>query len=129
MVRPKTKELTDRELEVMHAFWDGGDGTAEQARERLTKSGTELAYVTVANVVRQLEERGFLARTNKQRPFVYTAKRTFDDVSSRLVGHLVKKLFDGSRQQLLVQVLGRKKLTKGEREYLQDLLDEQEATE
>jgi predicted transcriptional regulator len=128
MVRPKAKELTDRELEVMHAFWDGGEGTAEQIRERLAQAGTKLAYATVANVVRQLEEKGFLKRQNTQRPFVYLAKRSFEDVSSRLVGHLVKKVFDGSRQELLVQVLGRKKLSKSEREYLQQLLDAQEDT-
>ena len=126
MVRPKSKELTEREWEVMRAFWDHGEGTAEDARERLSGAGTELAYVTVANVVRQLEEKGFLCRKNEQRPFIYAAKRSFDDVSSRLVGHLLQKLFDGSREKLLVQVLGRRKLSAGERKFLQDLLDDQE---
>lgn len=81
MGRPKAKELTEREWEVMRAFWDHGEGTAEQARQRLSKSGTDLAYVTIANVVRQLEEKGFLCQKNKQRPFIYVAKRSFDDVS------------------------------------------------
>lgn len=126
MARPKAKELTDRELEVMREFWNEGDGTAEQARQRLAQSGTELAYVTVANVVRQLEEKGFLNRTNSQRPFLYTVKRSFDDVSSSLVGNLLKKVFDGSRQQLLVQVLGERKLTASERAFLQGLLNDQE---
>ena len=126
MVRPKTKELTDREWEVMRTFWDCGQGTAEEARERLAESGTDLAYVTVANVVRQLQEKGFLKQTNDQRPFLYAAKRSFDDVSSRLVGHLLQKLFDGSRERLLVQVLGKRKLSAKERQYLRQLLEEQE---
>ena len=126
MARPKSKELTDREWVVMRAFWDHGEGTAEEARERMALGGIDLAYVTVANVVRQLEEKGFLRRKNSQRPFVYVSRRSFDDISSRLVGHLLQKLFDGSREKLLVQVLGRRKLTPSEREFLQDVLDKQE---
>ena len=128
MARPKSKELTERELEVMRAFWDQGEGTAEDVRVRLAAAGTQLAYVTVANVVRQLEEKGFLRQKNKQRPFVYAAQRSFDDVSSRLVGHLLQKLFDGSRERMLVQVLGRRKLSASERQFLQELLDKQEKT-
>ena len=126
MARPKAKELTERELEVMRAFWDHGSGTAEEARQRLAEVGTELAYATVANVVRQLEDRGYLRQENEHRPFVYSALRSFEDVSSRLVGHLLQKLFDGSRERMLVQMLGRRKLTTHEREFLQDLLNDQE---
>lgn len=126
MVRPKARELTERELEVMRAFWDHGEGTAEDARKRLQQDGTQLAYVTVANVVRQLEEKGFLKQETQQRPFIYAAKKSFDDVSSRLVGNLLQKLFDGSRERMLVQMLGRKKLTPSEREFLRELLEKQE---
>ena len=127
MVRPKARELTERELEVMRAFWNYGEGTAEDARKRMKHEGTKLAYVTVANVVRQLEEKGFLQQKTTQRPFIYAAKKSFDDVSSRLVGNLLHKLFDGSRERMLVQVLGRKKLTPSERDFLRELLETQEA--
>lgn len=126
MGRPKAKELTERELAVMRAFWDHGEGTAEQARERLAADGTELAYVTVANVVRQLQEKGFLQQRNERRPFVYAAAKSFDEVSSRLVGHLLNKLFDGSRERMLVQVLGRRRLSDSERQFLEELLENQE---
>ena len=82
--------------------------------------------MTVANVVRQLQEKGFLRQQNKQRPFVYASERSFDEVSSRLVGHLLQKLFDGSRERMLVQVRGRRKLSASERNFLQDLLEKQE---
>ncbi len=125
MAGPRTKELTERELAVMRVFWDGGRGTAADARQRLAETGVELAYVTVANVVRGLDEKGFLRQLNAARPFQYEPARTFEDVSKRLVGDLVERLFDGSRQQLLVQVLGKRRLTKAERSFLEQLLEEQ----
>ena len=125
MAGPQSKELTERELVVMRAFWDEGSGTADEARQRLADAGVELAYVTVANVVRGLEDKGFLKQLNKSRPFQYRAARSFEDVSKRLVGDLVERLFDGSRQKLLVQVLDKRRLSKTEREFLKQILVEQ----
>ena len=125
MARPQAKELTERELVVMRAFWDEGSGTADEARQRLADAGVELAYVTVANVVRGLEDKGFLKQLNKSRPFQYRAARSFEDVSKRLVGDLVERLFDGSRQKLLVQVLDKRRLSKTEREFLKQILVDQ----
>jgi len=126
MVRPASKELTDRELEVMHAFWRRGEMTASEARDELAAAGQDLAYVTVANLARILVEKQFLAPTNEQRPFRYRPVRSFDDVSRSLVGDLVERVFRGSREQLLVNLLGQKKrLSAKERTLLEQILKEQ----
>ncbi len=126
MARPKAVELTDRELAVMQLFWKNGEGTAEQAQAHLESSGEKLAYAPVANVVRSLADKGFLKQTNSTRPYQYVAVKKFEDVSKRLVGDLVTRLFSGSRQAMLVQLLDRQKLTEKERDFLQGLLSEQE---
>lgn len=125
MPRPSAKELTERELEVMHVFWGHGDLNASQTRDLLAQSGVDRAYVTVANLVRVLVEKGYLVAINQERPFVYRSARSFDDVSKNLVGDLVERVFQGSREKLLVQLLGRRKrLTKTEREFLESLLED-----
>ena len=129
MARPKATELTERELAVMQVFWKQGEATAEQAREALTENGENVAYVTVANVVRGLADKGVLKQVNSKRPFRYQAIRSFEDVTKRLLGDMVQKLFAGSREALLVHLLDRKKLTQAEREFLQDILDHQEGDE
>ena len=103
MVRPKVKELTERELEIMHLFWRRGELSAAAARDRLAESGVDRAYVTVANLVRLLVETGFLEQTNQARPFQYRPVRSFEDVSSSLVQDLVERVFHGSREQLLMR--------------------------
>ncbi len=127
MVRPKAKELTERELEVMHVFWSQGELNAAEARDWLAKSGVDRAYVTIANLVRILAEKGFLEQTNQSRPFVYRPVRSFEDVSSSLVQHLVQRVFHGSREQLLVRVLEQKKLSAKERATLEEILKEQDS--
>ena len=126
MVRPAAKELTERELEVMHVFWKQGGLTASEARDCLAEQGIDRAYVTIANLVRILQEKGFLEQINDDRPFQYRPARAFQDVSRNLVRELVERVFHGSREELLVQVLGQKKLTAKERAVLLQILKEQE---
>lgn len=127
MGRPPTKGLTERELEVMHVFWKRGGITASEARSDLAKRGVDRAYVTVANLVRILVEKGFLEPTNDERPFLYRPVRSFGEVSQSLVGDLVNRVFQGSRKQLLVNLLsGPEKLTEQERALLKEILEEQE---
>jgi predicted transcriptional regulator len=126
MVRPPAKELTQRELEVMHVFWKHGQLSASQARDQLASQGIDRAYVTVANLVRILVEKGFLEQTNDERPFQYKPIRAFPDVSRSLVRDLVERVFHGSREELLVHLFGQKKLSAKERALLLQILKEQE---
>ncbi len=122
MARPKAKELTERELEVMQAFWRAGETTAAEVRDALAKEGRDLAYTTVATLVRILCDKGFLVQTNDERPFSYKPARSFDDVSGNLVWDLVNRLFGGKREQLLVRLLEEKKLTAKERLAIEEIL-------
>ena len=90
----------------MHVFWDEGPLTAQQVRDHFQERGTALAYTTVATLIRILTEKGFLQQTNSERPFVYQPIRSFEEVSNRLVNHLLKQVFDGSREKLLVSLFG-----------------------
>jgi BlaI family transcriptional regulator, penicillinase repressor len=125
MARPKAQELTARELAVMQMFWQQKEGTAEEAQKYLEETGETLAYTTVLNVVRALAEKGFLKQLNQDRPFRYGVLRNFEDVSHKLVSELVTKVFQGSRQAMLVQLFDQRKLSSSEREFLQMVLREQ----
>jgi predicted transcriptional regulator len=125
MPRPAAKELTERELEVMHVFWTHGEMAAADARVHLAELGLDRAYVTVANLVRILLEKGFLRQVSDERPYRYVPARSFDDVSRRLVRDLLDRVFRGSREDLLVKVLGTKRLSARERALLEQILKEQ----
>ncbi len=123
MARPRAKELTERELEVMQVFWKHGEITAVDARELLAEAGLDRAYTTIATLVRILLEKGFLEQQpGNERPFRYQPTRTQEEVSDRMLADVVKRVFQGSREQLLVQLLKQKKLTAKERAALQEIL-------
>ncbi len=124
MARPKASELTERELEVMHLFWNRGEQTVAAARDDLAAKGRDLAYTTVATLVRILVDKGFLEQKNDDRPFRFQAIRSFEDVSGNLLTDLVRRVFGGSREQLLVRLMEQRHLTPRERAVLQSILAE-----
>ncbi|HJT33284.1 MAG TPA: BlaI/MecI/CopY family transcriptional regulator [Pirellulales bacterium] len=124
MARPAAKVLTNREWEVMQVFWKRGEITAQEARDELARMGIDRAYTTVATLVRILTEKGFLKQTNHERPFLFVPVRSYEEVSRRLLGDLLERVFEGSREQMLVRLLEQKKLTPKERARLENFLRE-----
>lgn len=124
MARPSAKELTQRELEIMHVFWKHGQSTAVEIRDKLAVSGRDLAYTTVATLVRILCEKGFLQQTNDERPFQYQPVRSYEEVSRSMLGDMVERVFRGSREQLLLRLIEDRKLSAKEKSVLESFLRE-----
>jgi predicted transcriptional regulator len=122
MGRPAARELTERELEVMHVFWNRPDMTAAEVREELARSGLDRAYTTIATLVRILVDKGFLAASNDERPFRYRPTRSYEEVSRSLLGELIERVFLGSRAELLVRLMEEAALTERERSLLREIL-------
>jgi len=125
MSRPAAKELTQRELEVMHIFWKHGAMTAAAARDHLASTGRDLTYTTVATLVRLLFDKGFVQALNEERPFVYAPARSHEEVSKRLLNDVLDSVFKGAREQLLVRLFEERPLTEQERAFLQAILKEE----
>ena len=126
MARPPAKELTERELEVMHVFWKRGESTVAEVRDALAEAGLDRAYTTVATLVRILADKQFLVMTNRERPFSYRPARSYEEVSRKLLGELIDRVFRGSREQLLVRLMEQKALTAKERALLGEVLGQKE---
>lgn len=122
MGRPAARGLTERELEVMHVLWDRGESTVADVRDALAAQGLDRAYTTIATLVRILTDKEFLIQTNNERPFSYRPARSYEDVSRKLLGELIDRVFRGSRELLLVRLMEQKKLTARERALLDEAL-------
>ena len=126
MARPPAKDLTQRELQLMQLFWSHGEMTAADARQALAADGPDLAYTTVATLLKILLEKGCLRQTNAERPFRFVPARSYEDVSGRMLGDLVDRVFAGSRELLLTRLMEQKRLSSKERALLEQILKEQQ---
>ena len=115
-------DFGDRELDVMGVLWEEGAATVAEVRDALAD---DLAYTTVLTILRTLEEKGYVAhdeegRAHRYRPLVERAKAEKSAVSK-----LVKKLFKGSPELLLTQLVADRKLTEDDLKRMRALIDEQ----
>jgi BlaI family transcriptional regulator, penicillinase repressor len=124
MVRPTARDLTERELEIMHVFWGRGESTIAEVRDELAGSGLVRAYTTIATLVRILGEKGFLEQTNEGRPARYRPARSFEEVSRRMLGEVLDRVFKGSSEELLVRLVEQRRLSSKERARLRKILGE-----
>ena len=122
MARPRSKELTERELEVMHVFWSLGEATIADVRDALAESGLVRAHTTIATLVKILSDKGFLKTTRFRRPTQFKPARSYKEVSGKLLDQVVERVFQGSSQLLLVRLLERKKLGDKERRLLEEII-------
>src|SRR5437763_16519301 len=119
MEAPVPIAFTDRELDVMSVLWDAGSATVAEVRERLSD---DLAYTTVLTVLRTLEQKGYVGHTGEGRAHRYRplVQRAAAGRSARR--RLVDKVFDGSPDLLLPQLVSDKNLSDEELRRLRKLL-------
>ena len=103
-------QFTDRELDIMAVLWENGAATVAEVRDALPD---DLAYTTVLTILRTLEEKRY-------RPLVAREK-----AEKSAVTKLVKKLFRGSPELLLTQLVADRKLTDDDLKRMRALIDEQ----
>ena len=113
--------FTDREQDIMNVLWDHGALTAAEVRERLAD---DLAYNTVLTMLRILEDKGYVRHTGRGRAHVYEAVVERADAATSAVRRLVRKVFRGSPELLLMQLAEDRALDDDTARRLREILDE-----
>ena len=94
--------FTDRELDVMAVLWERNSATVAEVRERLDDA---LAYTTVLTMLRILEEKGHVRHEGEGRAHRYYPLVERQAAGQSALRHVVRKLFGGSPELLLTQLV------------------------
>lgn len=113
--------FTDRELDVMAVLWEHGSGTVAEVRKAL---GDPLAYTTVLTVLRTLEEKGHVAHVEEGKAHRYRPLVARKSAGRSALARVVDKLFSGSPELLLTQLVSDRRLGAAEVRRLRRVLDE-----
>ena len=117
--------LTNLELKLMKIVWSLGNATVRNVKNALPRR-KPLAYSTVLTVMRILERKGFLRHDSVDRTYVYCPIVTREQAIKAMVRNLTNRLFDGSAELLMVNILQKEKLTPEELRRLKKLIEEKE---
>ncbi len=113
--------LSDRELDVMIVLWARGSGTVTEVREAL---GDPLAYTTVLTVLRTLEEKGFAGHEEEGKAHRYRPLVARERAGKSALSRMIDKLFDGSPELLVTQLVSDRRLSAEDIRRLKRILDQ-----
>lgn len=122
MGKGKIHRLGDLQLQILKILWERGQGTVADVLENL--SGAELAYTTVATMLRKMEARGLVTHRLEGRSFVYRPKVKAEDISHRMSNHLVDRLFEGSLLDAVNHLLTTREVSSEELGKIEQLIAE-----
>ena len=100
----KSATLTKQELEIMKIVWNRKSATVRDVYEVLLEQ-RQIAYTTVMTMMKILEKKKFLKKTQQDRAFVYQPVRPKEQVIRTMVQDFVTRVFDGSAEPLLMHLV------------------------
>jgi predicted transcriptional regulator len=112
-MRRRSTVLTEQELEIMKVVWAAESATVRDVYEALLER-RKVAYTTVMTMMKILEQKGYLKKTQVDRAYVYQATQPQRQVIGAMVRDFVNRVFNGSAKPLLVHLVEENSLTREE---------------
>ena len=123
MSKSKIHRLGDLQLRIMKVLWSSGEATVAAVHQALGAE-SDLAYTTVATMLRKMEARGLLRHRLEARSFVYRAAVAEEEVSRGMADHLLERLFEGSLADMVRHLLSHRDVSRAELSKLEKLIAE-----
>lgn len=117
-------DVTDAELAVLQALWDGGPATIRQLTDELYPGGSEVHYATVQKLLERLEGKDHVRRDRSGHAHRFTPLTDRDTLVGRRLRVMAEKLCGGMMAPLLTHLVRAEALTADERRELRQLIDE-----
>jgi BlaI family penicillinase repressor len=118
------QDVTDAELGVLNALWDGGPAPIRKLTEALYPDGGVAQYATVQKLLERLEAKGYVRRDRGASVHVFAAAAGREELIGRRLRAIADKLCGGSLAPLLSNLLQSRPLSPAERQSLRSLIDE-----
>ena len=117
------KLLTEVELELMKIIWEIGECTVKEVQEALPQ-GRDLAYTSVATMMKILEAKGVLTSSKRERAHTYEPALSRADYESMSLRHLTHHVFRDDPGSMVMRLLDESALSDEELKSIRALLDE-----
>jgi BlaI family transcriptional regulator, penicillinase repressor len=116
-MRPRSKVLTEQELEIMKIVWERDRATVRDVYEALLER-RKVAYTTVMTMMKILEQKNYLKKSQEERAYVYRAAQPKRQVIGAMVKDFINRVFNGSAEPLLVHLVEEHHLTQKDLEEI-----------
>jgi predicted transcriptional regulator len=121
--RKRSPALTDAEHRIMRVLWDHPGSTVGDVVERI-EGPSRPAYNSVLTILRILEKKGHVSHEKTGRAFAYSAVIDRRQARRGALSHVLSRFFNGSREELVMDLFGHEQVDAEELEKVKALLDQ-----
>ena len=116
-------EPTKSELEILQVLWQHGPSNVRFVNNQLNKEKRAVQYTSTLKLMQIMVEKGILKRDESNMKHVYSAALEEQKTKSFLLDRFIDTMYNGSKSNLLMQLLGNKKTSKKELLAIKELLN------
>jgi BlaI family transcriptional regulator, penicillinase repressor len=124
-MRPKHATLTPQELEIMKLVWERDTATVRDIYEALLEK-RKIAYTTVMTMMKILETKGYLKKTQQERAFLYRPTRPKNQVLGGMLREFIDRVFNGAAEPLVVHLVKEKRLREKDLQKIVRMIEKSE---
>ena len=116
---------TPAELEILQVLWQLSEAKVQTVNDKLSET-KPVGYTTTLKTMQIMEQKGLLGRKKEGKSHIYFPLIAQADTQSSMLDRLLQSAFGGSKSQLVMQLLGNKKISKKELNEIKTFLDSME---
>lgn len=114
--------LGELQAEVMEIVWDKGQATVADVVEAISRR-RPVTYTTVLVAMQKLTQKVWLKHRSEGRAYVYSARRSREEVHGGLLKEFLRSAFGGDPRLLLSQLLDAQPMSVRELDDLRRLIE------
>jgi BlaI family transcriptional regulator, penicillinase repressor len=111
------------QLKILKQLWESSESSAADIHSSVGVPA-DLAFTTIATMLRKMEQRQLIAHRTEGRAFIYRALISENEVSKSMAQDLLDRLFEGSVASLMSHLLATRNVSPDELKRLEELVKE-----
>jgi BlaI family transcriptional regulator, penicillinase repressor len=120
----KITEPTKSELEILNVLWEFGPSTVRFVNDELNKTEDKVVqYSTTLKLMQIMAEKLLVTRDESNMKHIYAPAVAENTTKDHLLTKFVDTLFEGSKTNLLMQLLGNKKTSRKELQEIRKVIE------
>jgi predicted transcriptional regulator len=112
------------ELQILKVLWQRSPLPVREVREALAATGRDLAHTSVITTLNVMVRKKYLRRRMQGNACLFEPRISREEASRRMLGDMVRRVFDGSAKAVLLGLFDCAELDASELRELRRLIDE-----
>ena len=124
MPRQASEHPTELELEILKILWAESPMTVRDIRDRLADASRDIAHTSVITMLNIMFDKEYVDKRKDGKTFLYWPIVSEDGVSQKMLSDLVSRVFDGSAQRLVLNLIDGEEIGEAELLELRKLINQ-----